>query len=206
MSPASGRLGKPGEHRPLLLALAERASPAALGDFSSRQIVALIAAYATLEAADGLPAARMDAWVDAVRAAHALTPLQVGDVTQLEAALAALGRDAAWVKGSEVIRTWTELAAQPPIHRAGRRRFTDDELRAVFAAIDTNGDGDICVAELKAAIRTVDPGTADATVQRMLAFADADGDAQVSFEEFKEIILSGGVKPAEPQSAAAVAA
>ena len=70
---------------------------------------------------------------------------------QLEAALSTLGRDATWVKGSEVITTWTELAAQPPIHRAGRRRFTDDELRAVFESIDTSGDGEICVAELKAA-------------------------------------------------------
>merc|ERR1740117_1691086 len=149
---------------------------------------------------DVLPEGRMDAWVEAVRVAHALTPLMGADVLALEGALRSMDRDATWVKGSEVITTWTELAAQPPIHRAGRRRFTDEELRAVFAAIDTNGDGDICVAELKAAIRTVDPNAADETVQRMLAFADADGDAQVSFEEFKEIILGGGVKEPSPRS------
>ena len=87
---------------------------------------------------------------------------------------------------------WTELAAQPPIHRAGRRQFTDDELRAAFVSIDTNGDGEIDLDELKAAIRKVNPKVDDKTVERMHTFADADGDAQVSFEEFKKIILSGG--------------
>ena len=61
----------------------------------------------------------------------------------------------------QVLTTWTELAAQPPIHRAGRRRFTDEELRAVFDSIDTSGDGEICVAELQVAIRTVDPKADD---------------------------------------------
>ena len=192
---ALSRLGQPGEHGPLLLALAGRASPSALSDFSSRQIVSILSAYVTLGAADSLPEGRVDAWVDAVRDAHAVTPLMGADVLQLEAALSTLGRDATWVKGSEVITTWTELAAQPPIHRAGRRRFTDDELRAVFESIDTSGDGEICVAELKAAIRKVDPNADDKTVERMLTFADADGDDTVSLDEFKEIIRSAGVKP-----------
>ena len=50
-------------------------------------------------------------------------------------------------------------SADPPRPRpprpAGRRRFTDEELRAVFDSIDTSGDGEICVAELQVAIRTV---------------------------------------------------
>jgi hypothetical protein len=50
-------------------------------------------------------------------------------------------------------------SADPPRQRpprpAGRRRFTDEELRAVFDSIDTSGDGEICVAELQVAIRTV---------------------------------------------------
>ena len=88
----------------------------------------------------------------------------------------------------EVITTWTELAAQPPIQRAGRRRFTDEELRAVFESIDTSGDGEIDAAELKTAIRKVNPKVDDKTIERMLTFADGDGDAQVSFDEFKKII------------------
>ena len=88
----------------------------------------------------------------------------------------------------EVITTWTELAAQPPIQRAGRRRFTDEELSAVFVSIDTSGDGEIDVDELKTAIRKVNPKVDDKTIERMLTFADGDGDAQVSFDEFKKII------------------
>ena len=90
----------------------------------------------------------------------------------------------------EVITTWTELAAQPPIQRAGRRRFTDEELSAVFVSIDTSGDGEIDVDELKTAIRKVNPNIDDTAIERMLTFADGDGDAQVSFDEFKKIILS----------------
>jgi hypothetical protein len=90
-----------------------------------------------------------------------------------------------------VLTTWSEIAAQPPIHRPGRRRrFIDDELRAVFGSIDTSGDGNIDAGELKAAIRKVNPKVDDTTVERMLTFADDDGDAEIDFEEFKKIILS----------------
>ena len=96
----------------------------------------------------------------------------------------ATGRD-----GPPILR---RSSADPPRPRpprpAGRRRFTDEELRAVFDSIDTSGDGEICVAELQVAIRTVAAKADDKTVERMLSFADADGDATVSFEEFKEII------------------
>ena len=47
----------------------------------------------------------------------------------------------------------------------------------------------------QAAIRKVDPNADDKTVERMLTFADADGDDTVSLDEFKEIIRSAGVKP-----------
>ena len=90
-----------------------------------------------------------------------------------------------------MLTTWSEIAAQPPIHRPGRRRrFIDDELRAVFGSIDTSGDGNIDAGELKAAIRKVNPKVDDTTVERMLTFADDDGDAEIDFEEFKKIILS----------------
>ena len=91
-----------------------------------------------------------------------------------------------------MLTTWSEIAAQPPIHRPGRRRrFIDDELRAVFGSIDTSGDGNIDAGELKAAIRKVNPKVDDTTVERMLTFMDDDGDAEVNFDEFKKIIISG---------------
>ena len=92
----------------------------------------------------------------------------------------------------EVLTTWAELAAEPPIYREDRRQFFDDEeLSAVFASIDTSGDGNIDAGELKAAIRKVNPKVDDHTVARMLTFLDDDGDAEVNFDEFKKIIISG---------------
>ena len=81
----------------------------------------------------------------------------------------------------QVLTTWTELSAQPPIHRAGRRRFTDEELRAVFDSIDTSGDGEICVAELQVAIRTVDPKADDIDKARSEGYSDMID--QVDMEE-----------------------
>ena len=90
-----------------------------------------------------------------------------------------------------MLTTWAEIAAQPPVHRPGRRRrFIDEELRAVFGAIDTSGDGNVDRDELTTAIRKVNPKVDDETVERMLTFADADGDAEIDFDEFKKIITS----------------
>jgi hypothetical protein len=87
-----------------------------------------------------------------------------------------------------VLTTWAELAAQPPVYRPGRRQFTEEELRAVFGSIDTSRDGEIDAGELKVAIVKVNPMVEDRTVERMLSFADADGDGDVSFAEFKKVI------------------
>ena len=49
--------------------------------------------------------------------------------------------------------------------------------------------GDIGFPELQAAIKAINPSADDATIEAMLTVGDADGDGEVSFEEFKEIIL-----------------
>ena len=91
-----------------------------------------------------------------------------------------------------MIGTWSALAAGG---KAKRREYTDDELRAVFDAIDADGSGDIDLGELKVAINkmSADGGEAtDADVKNMLNFGDTDGDAQVSFDEFRQI-MNGAV-------------
>lgn len=186
-------LSTPGEHQPVLGALAARAAPdEALPDFSSRQLVSLISAVAALEGLAALPEGRLEEWLAAVRAAHQSTPMLVADSIRLEAALRKLGLDASWIKSSEMLNTWTDLAGRAP-GRSRSRRYSDDELRAVFTSIDTDGSGDIDQSELEAAIRAINPDADDETVRGMLTFADADGDLQVSFDEFKEILLGGGV-------------
>lgn len=187
---ALGLIGQPRAPEALLLGLAERAAPdpvfGCLHTFSSRQIVLLIWAFASLQATPLLPEGRVDAWVSAVKAAHAATPLLASDARNLERSLVALGIDAAWIKQTEMLSTWSELAAG----KEGRRRqdYTEEELRATFVSIDTDNSGDIDREELLEAIRAIKPDADDGAVEKMLSFGDADGDMAVSFEEFKKIM------------------
>ena len=191
---AFGELGAPGDYDALMLALSERVAPGsdALDRFTSRQLVKLIAAFAKLEAAAQLPSGRLETWVEAVRVGHGQTSLMARDQRTLEEALGKLDIDASWIKEFEMIGTWSALAAGG---KAKRREYTDDELRAVFDAIDADGSGDIDLGELKVAINkmSADGGEAtDADVKNMLNFGDTDGDAQVSFDEFRQI-MNGAV-------------
>jgi len=186
---ALGLIGKVGAHEDLLLALASRAAPdVGLSAFTSRQLVILIWAFARLKAASRLPEGLLDEWVGAVRTAHESTPLLEKDARNLERALSALGIDATWIKQSEMLYTWSVLASGG----SGRasREYTDEELRSTFDAIDTDGSGDIDLSELTTAIQAISPDTDSATVRKMLELADADGDLEVSFDEFKDIFRS----------------
>jgi len=201
-------IGTPGQHDELLLALAERAAPdpvfGCLHTFSSRQIVILIWTFARLKAAAILPDGRLDTWVSAIRAAHEATPLLVRDANNLERSLQALGVDASWIKQSEMLNTWSDLAGGQ--QRRPKRDYTEEELRAAFIAIDTDESGDIDQEELLAAIRTIKPDADDDTVAKMLSVADADGNATVDFDEFKQIMLSSFAEEAAGSEATSVAA
>jgi len=189
--------------RDLFLALAARAAPDAensvLERFSSRQLVVLASATATLGVAEQLPEGLLDAWLARVRTAHQATPLLVGDAKELETTLGVLGLDATWVQRSEMLNVWTDLAAGGAVR--AKRSYTDEELRAAFDAIDTDGSGDIDQAELLAAFREVNPEAASADVEQMLDFGDADGDREVSFDEFKQIMNTAKVKAKATQAA-----
>ena len=187
---ALGELGAPGEFDELMLALSARASPDAIqADFSSRQLVKIIAAFAELEATARLPEGRLDGWVDRVRIEHAQKSLMARDQRTLEEALTTLDIECGWIKEFEMIGTWSVLAGGGS--KPSRRVYTDDELRAVFEAIDTDKSGDIDLEELKTAIRKVSPDAEEEDIKKMLNFGDTDGDAEVSFDEFKEIMNKG---------------
>ena len=197
LASALARVGTAGSHEGLLLALASRAAPEAiLESFSSRQIVTLIDAFVKLDATACLPAGLIDAWVAHVRAAHQGTPLLAGDAASLEASLTKLGMESGWIKETEMLSAWSDLASSKPSR--SQRAFTEDELRVVFASIDTDSSGDIDRAELGAAIRAIDPTASDETVETMLSFGDQDGDLEVSFDEFKHI-MNTMVGKAEPR-------
>lgn len=192
---AYGASSAPGEHSELLAALAARASPgAALDDFSSRQLVTMVTAFAKLEATAALPEGVLDAWLAAVRAQHEAKPLLAADARALEAALERLGIDGGWVKRGEMLNILIDLANDPAAGAASARgvSYSEDELRAVFDAIDTDGSGDIDLGELRAAITQVSPTADEDTIAKMLTMADADGSGEVDFDEFKKLF---GVVP-----------
>jgi len=128
----------------------------------------------------------LNAWVGLVRLKHTETPLQARDQDLLEAALKVLNIDATWIKRSSMISFWQDIAAGNQESKV-LRAFTDEDMRAVFDSIDTDGSGDIDLKELKAAITQIQPG---ANAEQMLAFGDVDGDLEVSFDEFKRIMTS----------------
>ena len=75
--------------------------------------------------------------------------------------------------------------------------YADDELRVVFSAIDTDKSGYIELEELKFALNKMSldsGGVTDEKVKKMLTFGDTDGDAKVSFDEFRQII-NGAASP-----------
>jgi len=193
---ALGMLGKSGEYDELLVMLAARASPEAiLSDFSSRQLVILIWAIARLGASGAFPAGLMDEWVSTLRVAHEATPLLVRDADNLERSLIALGLDATWIKRSEMLNAWSDLAEGRS--QLQKREYTDDELSAAFEAIDTDSSGDIDLAELKIAIQAIHPEMDDDAIKNMLAFGDEDGDLEVSLDEFKKIMRGGRLEVAK---------
>jgi len=87
-----------------------------------------------------------------------------------------------------------DLANDPAAGAASARgvSYSEDELRAVFDAIDTDGSGDIDLGELRAAITQVSPTADEDTIAKMLTMADADGSGEVDFDEFKKLF---GVVP-----------
>lgn len=188
---ALAKLGGPGDFGELMGALALRATPETLlKDFSSRQLVKLLEAYASLEATSTLPDGLLEVWVDTVRAQHVQTSVMARDARTLEAALEALGMDSSWVMRTEMLSTWSELSGSTG-EVTTRRSYTDEELRAVFDSIDTDKSGDIDLDELRQAVEKVSANADDESLRKMLEFGDSDGDAVVSFEEFKEIINKG---------------
>ena len=58
--------------------------------------------------------------------------------------------------------------------------------------IDTDKSGDIDQAELLYAMQKINPEVDEEMIDEMLDFADSDGDKQVSFVEFKKIMVSQG--------------
>ncbi|MGW3073722.1 MULTISPECIES: EF-hand domain-containing protein [unclassified Kitasatospora] len=64
---------------------------------------------------------------------------------------------------------------------------SEAEKKAAFDQIDTDGDGFISAAELKAHVQQ-DPKVSDANAEAIFKWADDNSDGQISFKEYAEFV------------------
>lgn len=66
----------------------------------------------------------------------------------------------------------------------------DEELRNAFDLFDKDGSGYISSAELKLAMNNFDENLTDDEIEEMIREADIDGDGEISYEEFADMLKS----------------
>jgi len=78
-------------------------------------------------------------------------------------------------------------------------REMGEELREAFCKMDTDKNGYIDKDELRTAIQLMDPSFDASFVSDMMELADADGNNQVSLEEFARLMLFQRIRKSAPQ-------
>lgn len=73
-------------------------------------------------------------------------------------------------------------------------RFTDEEILEAFRAFDLDKNNFIGAAEIRHILINIGEQVTDEEVDEMIRMVDKDGDGQVSWEEFYEMV-TGGKKP-----------
>lgn len=65
---------------------------------------------------------------------------------------------------------------------------SDDELRALFRVFDKDGNGFISAAELRHVMASLGEKLTDLEIDEMIVEGDVDGDGQVNFEDFVQMV------------------
>lgn len=73
-------------------------------------------------------------------------------------------------------------------------RFTPEEIREAFLAFDLDHNNFVGAAEIRHVLINIGEQPTDEEVDEMIRMVDKDGDGQVSFDEFYEMV-TGGRKP-----------
>ena len=85
------------------------------------------------------------------------------------------------------------MGAKKPAALARHPGLTDDEieeLRQAFDLFDTDGSGTIDPKELRAAMQSLGFETKNQTIYQMIQDIDKDGDGDVNFDEFLDMMTS----------------
>lgn len=67
----------------------------------------------------------------------------------------------------------------------------DEDVRQAFAVLDTDGDGYLTLADLRAAVQRLGGQLGGLDVEAVLQTADRDGDHRISFDEFAKMMFAG---------------
>merc|ERR550537_635494 len=81
---------------------------------------------------------------------------------------------------------------EPPRDPSGK--FTDEEIWEAFQAFDLDKNNFVGAAEIRHVLINIGETVTDEEVDEMIRMVDTDGDGQVGFEEFYEMV-TGGKKP-----------
>ena len=84
------------------------------------------------------------------------------------------------------------VAVEPPRDPSGK--FTDQEIWEAFIAFDLDHNNFVGAAEIRHVLINIGEQVTDEEVDEMIRMVDRDGDGQVGFEEFFEMV-TGGRKP-----------
>merc|ERR1719487_2926464 len=85
----------------------------------------------------------------------------------------------------------------PGVHEEPRDpngKFTDKEIKEAFEAFDLDHNSFVGAAEIRHVLINIGEQVTDEEVDEMIRMVDKDGDGQVAFEEFYEMV-TGGKKP-----------
>lgn len=83
--------------------------------------------------------------------------------------------------------------SEPP--RDPNGKFTDQEIKEAFQAFDLDHNNFVGAAEIRHVLINIGENVTDEEVDEMIRMCDKDGDGQVSFEEFYEMVSNGKKVP-----------
>ncbi|TIA29191.1 hypothetical protein D6C79_10014 [Aureobasidium pullulans] len=108
-------------------------------------------------------------------------------------------RENAAVNKAEVAQEKKQANTATVTHDAARivqQAETESELRAAFAVFDRDGDGTISAEDLRYGMKSIGEDLSDAEIDDMMKEADTNGDGNIDYDEFANIMSASDANKA----------